>query len=657
MSEFVAYRGAERARGRGFWPNGSVSRPARPSSTRLPVELAAFDGLVDAAVLEAAARRAEALGVGGDEVLRCHGIVSEDVIARVIARHLGLAIDPLADEFTPRHLSAACTGVLARVGPGDDTLITVAPRGDGVRRLAELLEDDPELARHLRFAAPERLAEHVRNLCAPELAREAVFGLQAWRPDLSALGHGRRRLPRFTILFTAAMVCAGLFAPAQLFILIEYFLALSFISWMCLRLLACFAPVRRQAFHRIPDHALPIYTIIVPLYREAAVVAKLIAALRRLDYPPEKLDIKLVLEEDDTETRAAVAHLRLTAPFEIIAPPRPGPRTKPKALAAALPFARGSFVTIYDAEDEPEADQLRRALSAFAEGPSELACVQARLAVDNVRDGWLSRHFAAEYAGQFDVFLPALAGLRLPLPLGGTSNHFRVEALRRVGGWDPFNVTEDADLGIRLARFGYRTGVIDSSTWEEAPVGFGQWLRQRTRWFKGWIQTWTVHMRYPRALRRELGMRGFIAVQLLMGGTVLSALVHPLFLAVVLNDVATGSMFATGATFEESFRKALAIITLMTGYLGSALFGLVGLERRRLLRCSWVLLTIPFYWLLLSAAAWRALAHFIFKPHQWEKTEHGLARSSIRRARREKPASQRYRTPANSNRNAVVSSG
>ena len=98
--------------------------------------------------------------------------------------------------------------------------------------------------------------------------------------------------------------------------------------------------------------------------------------------------------------------------------------------------------------------------------------MQARLAIDNASDGWLSRHFAAEYAGQFDVFLPALAKLRLPLPLGGTSNHFRADVLRKVGGWDPFNVTEDADLGMRLARFGYRTGVIGSTTWEEAPVAF-----------------------------------------------------------------------------------------------------------------------------------------------------------------------------------------
>jgi cellulose synthase/poly-beta-1,6-N-acetylglucosamine synthase-like glycosyltransferase len=303
-------------------------------------------------------------------------------------------------------------------------------------------------------------------------------------------------------------------------------------------------------------------------------------------------------------------------------------------LAAALPFARGSFIVVYDAEDDPDPNQLRQALSTFLDGPPELACVQARLAIDNVADGWLCRHFAAEYAGQFDVFLPALAGFRLPLPLGGTSNHFRADALRRTGGWDPFNVTEDADLGMRLARFGYRIGVINSTTWEEAPIGYSQWLRQRTRWFKGWMQTWTVHMRHPWRLRRELGLRGFMALQLLVGGTVLSALVHPIFLVLVLSDALSGALFAPVDTVEQAVRKGLALTTLLTGYLGSAFFGLVGLERRRMLRAAWVLPTIPFYWLLLSAAAWRALWQFVTAPYHWEKTEHGLARSSLRAERR-----------------------
>jgi cellulose synthase/poly-beta-1,6-N-acetylglucosamine synthase-like glycosyltransferase len=245
--------------------------------------------------------------------------------------------------------------------------------------------------------------------------------------------------------------------------------------------------VRRRP-RTFTDDGLPVYTIVVALYREAAAVKGLVAALRALNYPVEKLDIKLVVEADDTQTRMAIAALGLGLPFEIIVAPASGPRTKPKALNAALPFARGSFVAVYDAEDRPERDQLRLALEAFVAGDGRLACVQARLTIDNSRDSWLSRLFTAEYAGLFDVFLPGLAAWRLPLPLGGSSNHFRAAVLRECGAWDPYNVTEDADLGMRLARFGYRTAVIPSSTYEEAPARFGPWLKQRTRWFKGWMR-------------------------------------------------------------------------------------------------------------------------------------------------------------------------
>lgn len=196
----------------------------------------------------------------------------------------------------------------------------------------------------------------------------------------------------------------------------------------------------------------------------------------------------VAVEADDHETRAAIDGRKGRIPVTVIPVPGAGPRTKPKALNVALPFARGTFTVVYDAEDRPEQDQLRRALQAFRAGGDDLACVQARLSIDNTADSWLARFFTAEYAGQFDVFLPGLAALRLPLPLGGSSNHFYTATLRDVGAWDPYNVTEDADLGMRLARFGYRSAMIDSTTYEEAPAQFGPWLRQRTRWFKGWAR-------------------------------------------------------------------------------------------------------------------------------------------------------------------------
>jgi len=331
-----------------------------------------------------------------------------------------------------------------------------------------------------------------------------------------------------------------------------------------------------------------------------------------------------VVEPDDHATRKALAHLCLGPPFEIIVAPGGGPRTKPKALNAALPFVRGKFVAVYDAEDRPETNQLRLALEAFVAGDQQLACVQGRLTIDNTADSYLTRLFTAEYAGLFDVFLPGLAAWHLPLPLGGSSNHFRTSALRHVGAWDPYNVTEDADLGMRLARFGYRTAVIPSTTYEEAPARFGAWLRQRTRWFKGWMQTWLVHMRSQRRLAGELGLPGFAVFQLLVGGSVLAALVHGLFAARLVWALATTPPDDAIVRVMLSFDAA----TLMSGYLISAALGLIGLARRRLLGCAWALLLMPFYWLLLSLAAWRALFHLVRDPYHWEKTEHGLARTS-----------------------------
>ena len=348
------------------------------------------------------------------------------------------------------------------------------------------------------------------------------------------------------------------------------------------------------------------------------------------DYPAEKLDVIVAVEADDRATRAAIAARNSRLPITVIPVPAQGPRTKPKALNVALPFARGAFTVIYDAEDRPEPNQLRRALQAFRAGGDDLACVQARLCIDNTSDSWLARLFTAEYAGQFDVFLPGLSAMHLPFPLGGSSNHFYTATLREVGGWDPYNVTEDADLGMRLARFGRRLDVIDSTTHEEAPAQFRPWLRQRTRWFKGWMQTWLVHMRRPGRLLRDLGLPGFLTFQLIVGGNALAALVHPLFMAALIYSVASGAPMWRGESVTAAILAAVYGMTAVTGYLTSAFLGWLGLARRGLLSTAWVLLLTPVHWLLLSLAAWRALYQLVAAPYAWEKTEHGLAKSSRR---------------------------
>ena len=334
-----------------------------------------------------------------------------------------------------------------------------------------------------------------------------------------------------------------------------------------------------------------------------------------------------MIEGDDRDTWEALRALNLVEPFEIIVAPEAGPQTKPKALNAALPFVKGTFTVVYDAEDRPEPDQLRKAVAMFEASPKDIACVQARLTIDNTDDGWLARMFTAEYAAQFDLFLPGLARMGLPLPLGGSSNHFRTDVLRHVGAWDSYNVTEDADLGMRLARFGYRSVVIDSTTYEEAPFRFGPWTRQRTRWFKGWMQTWLVHMRRPVRLLQQLGLKGFVTFQLVVGGNVLAALIHPIFVAMFVTALMTGKpLFGVNGIPEELTWAFMA--TLFAGYLVTVIVSVRGLARRVLLPVAWSLGGVIFHWLLLSLAAWRAVFQLIADPHRWEKTEHGLARSS-----------------------------
>lgn len=587
--------------------------------------------LLPAHIIAAAYMRALQTGVSAERVLIANGTLSEETYLRALSDYLGAGFEPLDDvrradcPLTRRQLiDANATGILP-LRAGDETAWVIAPRGAAVRRLIELIENSPELARKVRFTTAERLRRFVFEHAEAEIGELAASSLARRQSMLSAAPPRRRA--GFVMGAAIGLLALGaiLIAPSQAILSFELALAGVFISWMALRLAAgAFIDWPHETRPPGGDADLPVYTIVVALYREAASVNGLLRAIERLDYPPEKLDVKLVVEPDDRETRAAIAARACRLPIDVLVAPDIGPRTKPKALNVALPFAYGSFLVVYDAEDRPDPAQLKTALHAFRAADDRLACVQACLSIDNTGDSWLARYYTAEYAGQFDVFLPGIAGLNLPLPLGGSSNHFRTATLRDVGAWDPYNVTEDADLGMRLARFGYRAGVIDSTTYEEAPSRIGAWLRQRSRWFKGWLQTWLVHMRAPRQLLRDLGLPGFLAFQLMVGGNVLAALVHPLFMLALIHSAIGGDL-----TWDNG-NATVAIVTLASGYLISALLGGFGLMRRGLLAHAWVLLLTPVHWLLLSLAAWRALYQLIAEPYRWEKTEHGLARTSRR---------------------------
>lgn len=597
------------------------------SITDLPAELRALRGYVEPVFLRWAAERAETVGLGADAIVRRSGVLDSDAMLGAVSAALGIDVDLLEDSTNipldvPDILS---TGLLPASVREGQTHLTIALLGNNLRTVHDHVAENPNLAKQIRITSHERLRDFVQRSNGDRLANDAARGLQQRWPDYSA---GAVRFAGYILSFLGIFATAALFyyfSFTQAFLAIELLLALTFLTWAGLRIYACFHRVETNKWRPLTERELPTYSILVPLYREAQVVPDLVRSISALNYPREKLDVKLILEPDDEETIAAVQAIHLDPCFEVVIAPRLGPRTKPKALQAALPFARGEFVVIYDAEDRPHPDQLRDAYLVFLTGEERLACVQAKLAIDNARPRFLTEHFRAEYSGLFDVLLPALAHLRLPLPLGGTSNHFRTDALRKAGGWDPHNVTEDADLGIRLARFGYTTGVVDSTTWEEAPDRFMPWLMQRTRWFKGWLQTYIVHMRSPLQLLKQLRLRGFLAFQLLIGGTVLAALVHPIFLVWLIKDIAFGWLFTMPESLLEMSQKALAFLILISGYLASALLAIVGLRRRRLLLSAWIVLTIPAYWLLLSAAAWRAVWKLIAAPYHWEKTEHGIA--------------------------------
>lgn len=615
------------------WP--PRQRQRRPELISCP-EVDCVRHLIGPGDIAAAELRAIEIGTGADRVLVAQGAISDERYARELAFSLGTGYDRLLN--IPRQvclasdlelIESAKTGILS-IETGQQRVAVIAPRGVTGRQLVLLLRQNPDLRKNVWLTTSRHLFEFVSRHAGAALTRKAIAELRTARPEFSAR-LSRSDLTFLPVFVGLAAVIAFMAGPAVIALAIAIALALVFFGWTALRVASMVVPAfqwRRP--NAIADSELPIYSIIIALYHEAATVEGLVEALKAFDYPQEKLDVIFVVEPDDPETRWALGKLKLGPAFMIITAPTGDPRTKPKALNAALPFARGSYVAVFDAEDRPDSDQLRKALQAFRDGGPKLACVQARLAIDNSDQNWLTGLFAAEYAGLFDVFLPGIATWRLPLPLGGSSNHFRTSILRAAGAWDPYNVTEDADLGMRLARFGFHTAMIDSTTCEEAPSRVVPWLLQRTRWFKGWMQTWLVHMRHPLRLWRDLGPSGFLVFHLIIGGALLTAMAHGVFAVALGWQVAMGWLWAEKSSTTEALFVAFHWATLIAGYAVSGALGLLGLARRRMMSCARSLWLMPLYWLLLSLAAWRALFDLILKPYTWDKTEHALTRHLAR---------------------------
>ncbi|XQA63470.1 glycosyltransferase family 2 protein [Xanthomonas sacchari] len=465
-----------------------------------------------------------------------------------------------------------------------------------------------------------------------QLTHDALNLLAEHAPEHSARQVITRAQSVFLVALTVVLAAALALWPLVTLIALNTLIAVAFLATFGLKLVLAWRGARRRIDIKVSDEEvaalgdedLPVYTVLVPMYKEPDVLPILANALRRLDYPTSKLDVKLVLEADDTETIEAAKALGLEAFFEIIRVPPSQPKTKPKACNYALRFARGQMLTIYDAEDKPEPDQLKRVVAAFRKSPADVACIQARLNYYNADENWLTRMFTLEYTLWFDFYLPALETLRIPIPLGGTSNHFRLDILRKVHAWDPYNVTEDADLGVRLTQQGYRVSVVNSTTFEEANVSIPNWIRQRSRWLKGYMQTWLVHMRDPVQLYRSTGVRGFWGFQLFVGGTFFTALAAPLMWLSYGLWLAVGSKF-----FDPFFPPALLYLSLLNLLLGNGFLiymTLVAAFKRDYFRLAPYALTVPLYWLLQSIAAYKGLWQLIRNPFYWEKTTHGISK-------------------------------
>ena len=517
----------------------------------------------------------------------------------------------------PTRLEALAGVRVFRMQVLDREVAFAAPDFFGLLRLKRKLGASPQLRHQVCLLPTAVLRDYLTEAASEALIVAARQGLARRWPYASAQ------------LELTAPARYGFVAGLAILVLMVLLVPFAAEAWLlpavlCLlvgpaviRLAAIATPLPPEpVLRRPPDEELPVYSILIPLRSEAAMVPQLFEAMWALDYPPARLDVKFVVEADSLETLAAVRG-RLGDPRVSLLPvPDAPPRTKPKALDFALPLCAGDFVVVYDAEDIPDPDQLWKAAVRFRDTP-DLVCLQARLVIDNADRSWIAALFAGEYSALFMVLLPALARWRLPMPLGGTSNHFRIDALRHLGGWDAFNVTEDADLGMRLARRRLRVETLASATREHAPTRLFPWHGQRTRWMKGWMQTFIVHNRDPGRLFAEMGPGPALAFEVLVLGMIIAPLLHSGLVVGALVQMLRGQ-----ALFGGTGWAVLYVGIMVLGYGGTLAMTITGLARSGRLDLLPQQVLLPAYWLLMAAATVRALRELALRPFYWFKSPH-----------------------------------
>ena len=531
---------------------------------------------------------------------------------------LALPPDPLLTASLPPAW-AMTQGLLPWRRAGGATIVLCADPGASLVHLDRL---EPALGRvRLAPAVPESLALALAKSMGRPLARQAELRVP---PRASCRTLPGRALSRWALAAGGLLLTAVLLAPASTLLAFVLLASLVLVLLAALRLVAVTAELRAD---RSPKGAevvparLPVISVLVPLYREAEIAGTLLTRMETLDYPRALLDLCLIVEDNDAVTRRALEGSDLPAWAQIIEVPQGTLRTKPRALNYAMNFARGSIIGIYDAEDIPAPDHLRRVAETFARRDQSTACLQGALDYFNHDSNWIARCFTLEYGSWFRVLLPGIQRLGLALPLGGTTLFLRRKALETVGGWDAHNVTEDADLGLRLARHGFRTEMIAIATQEEANARLWPWVRQRSRWLKGYAITWAVHMRDPVALWRDLGPRAFWGVQVMFLGTLLQFALAPVLWSFWLIPFGVPHPLLT--LMPGSVLVSLSILFLAAQVLDIA-FAWIGARRSGKARLAIWAPTLIFYFPLATLALYRALWDVARDPFRWEKTAHGI---------------------------------
>lgn len=622
----------------------SLQKRKQPK-TRLGEELLRLGAITQEQLDEALAMQGRSGGRLG-EILLFLGYVTQDQLYRVLATQnrigrVGRSVN-LSDVRALPYKMADRYGAIVIREESDYAVVAVRDKlGENEQREIEKYLKKPV---EQVLMSKEEDADFWEQAYHARQVSDSVFGLYDEQPHNSAIvTFTSSQIAILLALLIIFIICMafnwqGTLLAFVIICQVIYLLMATAKFWIVLKGVRRNAQLRfsEQDLAAIDESKLPVYTLLIPVYKEKEVVQKLIDRIQNMDYPKYKLDVRILLEENDSETISLVKSMHLPSYFTSIVVPESKPQTKPKACNYGLLQAKGEYVVIYDAEDRPEPDQLKKAYLAFQKLPEDYVCIQAKLNYFNSSQNMLTKLFTQEYSMWFELLLVGIMQMDIPIPLGGTSNHFKMSFLKKVGGWDPFNVTEDADLGIRLYKYRYKTAILDSRTWEEANSKLSNWVRQRSRWIKGYMQTFFVHMRSPAEFYRTIGLRGFLGYLAMIFGTPFLPLVNPIFWGLMIFWLCTYAPWVQ-ALFP-GILYYIAVIQLVAGNFIFIYMNMLGtyciirdcaLKKRQPFSYGLIkygLLT-PLYWILMSVAAYKALFQLITKPYYWEKTHHGLTNS------------------------------